>query len=492
MKERLASFETICESMPHLVWTSDPTGFVDFASKSWRNFTGMHGNLADSWGTVIHPEDLPALESKFSDCLKRGVEGTIDVRYRRHDGIYRWSMVKTQPLHSADGDVLKFYGTVTDVHEIITERIEAAQWKTQMLATLAHADINIFCLDLDWRINLAEGGLQWKTSVDGPKQTKIDMLGVNMLEYLHQLQPEGAGNQDVPRWEEGIRNIMEGSTDRFVAEGFVAGRWLRTILGPLLGQRNGESVLQGVLGFTTDQTEANTLVVLERENARLLSEEKAARENDRLKSMFLANVSHEIRTPIAGVTGMCELLFQTHLNSDQQELANDIRASAQNLLTIVNDLLDFAKIEAGSFQVEAIPFKPSEVTDAVVRGFRRTAQERNLKIRYESELSPSMVMLGDSVRIMQVLNNLFTNAIKFTSAGSVSMSVKIKAIEGVRSLEFVVEDTGIGIDDLTMKKLFQPFGQGDSSTARRFGGTGLGLVISRNVCAPRESYMTRN
>lgn len=476
MRENLASFETICECMPHLVWTAKPNGEVDFASKSWRVFTGLDNDLRNCWDKAIHPEDLPALAVAFQVCIENGVENTIDVRYRRHDGVYRWSMVICKPLHGPDGKVLKFYGTVTDVHDINTARIESDQWRTQMMATLDLADFHFVCVDSDWKVTLSEGGMKWPET-SGRVASKHEILGNNMMEYMKGYQEGG-----MPDWERALVDIKAGRTVHAVCEAEFGGRWLRSSFGPYYGQQNGEKVVEGVLGCTTDQTEARTLVALERENARLLNEEQTARENDRLKSQFLAHMSHELRSPLNGILGMTALLFtNTTMDDEQCEFAEDIQVSAQNLLTIVNDLLDFAKIESGSFQVETIPLKPREVTDAIVRGFKHTAHQKNLEIHYLCDISYDLVVLGDSVRVMQILSNLFTNAIKFASQGSVSLTVMIIVHEGVRTLEFSVQDDGIGIDDATMEKLFKPFGQGDSSTARKFGGTGLGLVISRNV-----------
>jgi len=474
MQERLASFETICECMPHMIWTCTPEGLVDFASKSYRAWTGLEGNLEYAWKDAIHPDDCPRLNAGFKICLDEGIEGGLDVRYKRHDGVFRWTMVKCRPLNDANGNVLKFYGTVTDVHEIVNARLESAQWRAQMMAMVSKSDMNFFCVDTDWNVTLAEGNLHWMAE-DGSVNTKTTVQGNDLRDHMKSLHPNG-----MPIWENAIQEVMNGK-ERQIAEGYIGGRWLHTILGPLLGQKNGMTEIQGVLGITTDQTESRTLVAVERENARLLIEEQSARENDKMKSQFLAHMSHELRSPLNGILGMTALLFNTGLGVEQQEYADDIHSSAQNLLIIVNDLLDFAKIEAGSFQVEEIPLRPADVVDAIVRGFRHTAQQKNLKIDIHYEIPRDLVMLGDSVRIMQILNNLFTNAIKFTSAGSISLSVKTIENEDVRSLEFTVQDSGIGIDEATIKKLFLPFGQGDSSTARKFGGTGLGLVISRNV-----------
>lgn len=174
---------------------------------------------------------------------------------------------------------------------------------------------------------------------------------------------------------------------------------------------------------------------------------------------------------------MSDLLAETHVDKEQSDLVDCIHISAQNLLTIVNDILDFSKVEAGQMKLEIIPFNLFDLIHDLGRVLGHSAQQKLLDFSYASNIPEGLELLGDPGRIRQILLNLLTNAIKFTSQGSITLSVALNAEEA----QISVEDTGIGMGENTRKHLFEPFRQGDSSTARLYGGTGLGLVISQNL-----------
>jgi signal transduction histidine kinase len=238
------------------------------------------------------------------------------------------------------------------------------------------------------------------------------------------------------------------------------------------------------MDVTEVKDKEETLKIQEKENSRLLANEAAAKEASRLKSQFLANMSHEIRTPIAGVIGMAELFADTDLDEEQRECAENIQRSANGLLTVINDILDFSKVESGRLDIEEVQFSLSVVVRDVSKMLSFAAERKNLIFDFESNVGSErdLIVMGDPGRLKQILLNLSTNSIKFTSAGGVKLSVlKEKETSDIFEVKFVVEDTGIGIEEEVRKRLFKPFSQADSSTARRFGGTGLGLVISKNL-----------
>jgi signal transduction histidine kinase/predicted ATPase/serine/threonine protein kinase len=202
----------------------------------------------------------------------------------------------------------------------------------------------------------------------------------------------------------------------------------------------------------------------------------------RAKSMFLANVSHELRTPLNGVIGMSEMLKSTHLSKEQEEHADSIRVCADTLLSVINDILDFSKLEAGKMQVFYVPLSLTQTISEVVRALSYTNIERNLETVQELDLADDLVVMGDPVRLHQILMNLMSNAYKFTKQGTVTVRCFVVS-EDAENITITVEvaDTGIGITDEQQKKLFLPFSQADSSTARSYGGTGLGLSICKAI-----------
>jgi two-component system sensor histidine kinase BarA len=287
-----------------------------------------------------------------------------------------------------------------------------------------------------------------------------------------------------------IRNMVN-TVDR-IRRGQLDSRVEGFMLGELHMLKNGinsmamsltayhEEMQQNIDQATSDLRE--TLEQMEIQNVELDLAKKRAQEAARIKSEFLANMSHELRTPLNGVIGFTRQMLKTEMSVTQTDYLQTIERSANNLLTIINDVLDFSKLEAGKLVLEHIPFSLRETLDEVIVLLAPSAHEKGLELTLDVHNDVPEQVIGDSLRLQQIITNLLGNAIKFTETGNIDIRVELRGQqERQMELEVQIHDTGIGISERQQSQLFQAFRQADASISRRHGGTGLGLVITQKL-----------
>lgn len=489
-QEKEQQMELICNTMPQMIWTTTPDGDHDWFSRRWYEYTGLsvEESLGKGWKNPFHPDDVKVSAKRWQHSLASGDEYMTEYRCKSKDGSWRWMLGRAMPLKdSKSGKILKWFGTCTDIQDVIEAREAANATRERLLNVIKHAQVTVWAVNKKRELTFLEGKLLW---IDEEKDISKESVGHNVYEVF--AQHEGA--IDIALYRDPIENILDGKGNEEMSEHHIDGngRWFRTKFIPMVGHRpwtgpSDRTAVDGVVCISTDVTrnkeQEKALRSQEKENIRLLTAETAAKEASRLKSQFLANMSHEIRTPIAGVIGMSELLIDTTLDEEQRDCAENIQRSANGLLTVINDILDLSKVESGRLDIEEVQFSLSVVISDVNKMLIFAAERKNLDFQSSIRLGKTdLIVMGDPGRLRQILTNLLTNSIKFTSEGSVKLAVTVKhETSETISVIFTVEDTGIGIEEEVAKRLFKPFSQADSSTARRFGGTGLGLTICKNV-----------
>ena len=470
LRQTEQSFHALTEAIPQMVWTAAPDGALTYYNQRWHDYTGMSFEQTRGWGwkPVLHPDDLSRTLDRWTEAVRTGGNYQIEYRFlRASDKTYRWHLGRAFPVRADDGTVIKWFGTCTDIHEqkLAEEVIRQNEAKFR----------RIFESDMF-------GMVFWK--YDGQIVDANDVF-LRMVGYSREELSSGMINWKAmtpPEYVEADNQELNQLVATGIARPFEKeyihkdGRRVPVLIG--------RTTLDGVPGtggiaYVFDISERKQA---EADRARLLASEEAAREASRLKSEFLANMSHEIRTPLNAVIGMAGLLLDTIMGGEQREYAETIKSSGDALLTLINDILDMSKIEAGKLELEIVDFDARDVVEDVEKTLLLSAQQKGLQLVTNMPDRTSWWLRGDPSRLHQIMMNLVNNAIKFTAKGQVTISVS-KTTESLSEVELYCEirDTGIGIPAYTLDRMFHVFSQADASTTRRFGGSGLGLSICKHL-----------
>lgn len=490
-----AEFRNLTESMPQIVWITKANGKNVYFNQQWMDYTGLtlEESLGDCW-KPFHPDDHELARNAWQQATASTGVYSIESRLRRADGVYRWWLIRGVPQMDSSGNALKWFGTCTDIHDMKEAVLqicssnkslrESERRFNDMFSNVALATV---MLDCEARITFCNEFLLHLTGWQ-----LEEVIGKNWFEFFvpadsqHTRQVfESIIRTEPKTWHHENQIITRSGERRLV-------RWNTSILRTGLGEVAGTaSIGEDITDQKRAETEIQTLnATLEQRVIDRTLDFEIAR-NDavtatQVKSRFLATVSHEIRTPMNGVIGIADVLYQSALSADQLEMVDLIRESGSALLSIIDDILDFSKIEAGRLQVECIPFVLTDVVENACAMLDRFALKKDVEFTLYIDPALPRLVQGDGLRLRQVLLNLLSNAIKFSSGrdqvGRVSVQVvQSKRVNGRTVVEISVRDNGIGMDQATQSRLFKAFTQADASTTRRFGGTGLGLVISRHL-----------
>ncbi len=470
-------------------------GYFRRLNPNWCSFLGyeMHELLTTPYIDLVHPEDRDRT-MKEGYKLAQGFDVLdFENRYICKDGTVKWIRWSATPSL----EEMLIYGAAYDItaKKLTEDSLRMSELRLAQLSSHVPGVIYQFLLRKD-------GSRSFPYISDSCR---------SFLEY----EPEDIVNDaelvfgnvhpdDWPQLNASITQAAENLSDfrfegRFITRSGKM-KWVQASSSPELLE-NGDSIWNGLLIDVTEQKRAEEEIrqlnerleqrvgVLAAVNKELelltmkleLAYDEAL-EASKLKSEFVANISHEVRTPLSAVIGMSDLLLESNLNAEQRDYASAVRESAHSLMTIINDILDFSKVEAGKIELEKIDFSVATILEGSADLLVPAARFKKLNLMTFIDPAVPQLVRGDPVRIRQVLVNLAGNAIKFTHEGEVVLRAFLAAQTSTSiSLRFEVEDTGIGLSEAARRRLFQPFVQADGSTTRQYGGTGLGLSICKRL-----------
>ncbi|MBK6006591.1 response regulator [Ramlibacter ginsenosidimutans] len=469
----MSEFEKYYDDSPFGVLCADCDGHARYANSACGEITGvapeqLHGL---GWLEAIHSADRRRVLTEWRKATRAVLKLDVPCRVLRPDGSQRFIRIRGRPL-SERSESSGYLGLIVDNTEQVLAERRLRRNNELLCAVLENIPSGITVFDADGRLILdnekARSLLRLPETPDSGAITDFGTLALD------------PGLQRTPHVETGwgwAPETGEASPPRVRQEIQPDGRALEV--------RDVPMPTGGLVTTYTDITE-------HKQSIEKLQQAKAAAEQaNAAKTAFLAAMSHEIRTPMNGVIGMINILLDTELSRDQREIVDVIRQSGESLLVVLNDILDYSKIESGQMQLEWLPLRLRELVDNCLRLMSQKAGERGVEMSVEVDPTIPSLILGDRIRLQQVLMNLVSNAVKFTEGGQVRVTLtNASGASGARpsgdtgdvcEIRACIRDNGIGIPSDKLQAIFDPFVQADSSTARRFGGTGLGLAIAKRL-----------
>jgi two-component system sensor histidine kinase/response regulator len=453
----------VLENSGPMMWVDRDSRTITYANPACCSHLGY--GLEELLGMKVSDIDpfYTAEQNRYvQEQVSQGKQVSIVTRQRRKDGTLR--DVDATIFMTAHGDRAVFIVSIKD----ITEQKRAEQARKRQEATLASlinsiSDL-IFYKDSSGKFlgcNRAYAALVGHPVEDVRGHTSADFF-----------PPEIAAAMEA-RDRRCLENLREESSEFWVTYPDGQEALFDTVVSPLWDE-NGQ--VQGLLGVSRNITERK------RTEQEIRHAKEIAEEATRMKSDFLANMSHEIRTPMNAIIGLSHLVLKTELNPRQRDYIQKVQSSGQHLLGIINDILDFSKVEAGKLDLENTDFELEKLLDSTSSLISEKCHAKGLELVFDVAPDVPAALVGDSLRLGQILLNYANNAVKFTEKGEIVVSVRAtQHTERDVLLHFRVQDTGIGLTQEQMGRLFKSFSQADTSTTRKFGGTGLGLAICKKL-----------
>ncbi|MEI7633143.1 MAG: response regulator [bacterium] len=420
-----------------------------------------------TYHNMIHPDD----RQRVLDCIAENYAAgnnnyTQQYRIACADGKIKRVSDHTTVIRDADGKIFHYLGYVEDISERKQQESDLRESQQMLQLVLNTIPQRVFWKDK----NSVYLGCNLPFAHDAGLNDPKDIIGKNDYELAWRKNAEKYRSDDAEVMKSNLPKYAYEETQTEVDNSISC---LRTNKIPLC-DTNGR--VYGVLGSYEDITD------IKRGEEEIIKARDVAEKASMIRSQFLANMSHEIRTPLTGITGMLELLLDTPLTPLQRDYAGTASQSTAILLTVINDILDLSKIDAGMLEMESVAFSPGDCAEEVCDLMAKTAGEKGIElvIDIDSQIPPRVI--GDPNRLRQILLNLVNNAVKFTDHGEVVVRALLDHTENSRiCLRFNITDTGIGISKENQQQLFRPFKQADASVTRKFGGTGLGLTICQQL-----------
>lgn len=419
----------------------------------------------NDWLACVHPEDRSQVQSSWFSALHGE---TYDITYRIiTQNQVKWINAIAELTVDEAGNLLAGMGTVQDITALKLAEMQIRETMQYLKLATEASGIGI------WTWDISSGAVTWDSRMH-------ELYGISaQASVSYALWRSCLHPDDMQATEAALHAAVEQQTSfEQVFRIILPDGQLRTLRPDSIFERDSYGNPLRMIGVNQDISE----YIAQQETLRIAKQ--LAESANEAKSSFLANMSHEIRTPMNAIIGLSQLVLDSELTRQQREYLGKVQAAGKALLNLINDILDYSKIEAGYLAFEKAPFRPVDTLRHALDLFQLKLEEKGLQVVTELDDTLPEYVIGDSLRLGQVLNNLLSNAIKFTSHGSITISIAtvLPADDPAQlRLQFRITDTGIGIAADLLQDLFTPFTQADASISRRFGGTGLGLSISKRI-----------